>query len=61
MTHGPKWPVILMIPAPKADLGLWVTPLLAISVFSMIRFTKTSKRLFELVIEWIYDHSAPEL
>jgi hypothetical protein len=52
-----QWGIILKEPISTVDWGCWIVPVTAISLFSLVGITRTSKHLFELLIEWIYDHS----
>lgn len=54
--HGPQWGVIIKFPRSTIGLDRWVGPLCAISLFSLIGITRTSRKLFELGIESLYDH-----
>ena len=59
--HAHQWTVILKTPEPTGMWEHWIIPITAITLFSLIGITRTSKHLFELLIEWIYDHSPSSL
>jgi Pheromone A receptor len=55
--HGLHWGVIIKLPRSTVGWDRWVGPFAAINLFSLMGITRTSKKLFELCIEWTYDHS----
>lgn len=61
--HEHQWTVIMKTPelTVTATWGSWIIPITAISLFSLVGITRTSKHLFELLIEWVYDNSPSPL
>jgi Pheromone A receptor len=56
--HGPSWGIILIVPSPtgKAEWEAWIGPVLAITSFFFVGFTRPAKHFYQRCIEWFYDH-----
>jgi pheromone a factor receptor len=54
--HGARWWIIALMPLPKANLAMWVIPLLAITSFLFIGTTRDARRFCAHCVEWTYDH-----
>jgi hypothetical protein len=59
--HGPNWWFIIKFSMPKAGLGMWVGPCLAITSFVFIGTTRNARLFYENCVEWTYDHSPQKL
>jgi hypothetical protein len=56
--HGPLWGIILKTPSPtgKADWESWIGPVLAITSFFFVGFTRPAKHFYHRCIEILYNH-----
>lgn len=54
--HGPQWGVIAKPPRSSVGWASWVGPLSALNFFSLMGITRASRKLFDLGVEWVYDH-----
>jgi Pheromone A receptor len=59
--RGPLWPIILLSPMPKATLGMWIGPALALSSFLFVGTTRNARKFYEGCVEWIYNHLPKKL
>jgi hypothetical protein len=55
--HGPFWWFIQKFSMPKANLGMWIGPVSAITSFIFIGNTRNARLFYEHCAEWVYDHS----
>ena len=54
--HGRRWWIIALLPMPKANLAMWVIPVLAFTSFFFIGTTRNARQFCAHCVEWIYDH-----
>ena len=56
-----RWSIIIKLPAREGVWGHWLGPVMAVQVFCLMGMTKRARQLFEICVEWIYDHSPSEI
>ena len=53
--HGPQWPIIVKEESPTGFWGLWIAPLTAVTLFSVLGTTKNAIELYKNCVTRIRD------